>query len=167
MSRTAFIAEVEESLADARFAEDGVRGSLLIVDIDSFKAVNDRFGHETGDAALRLVARAIRGVLSAADRVGRIGGEEFGVFLPSTSPLVADAVAERIRLAVAKLEFSPEGSPHHLTVSVGGATYDRWLSFVDLFRIADQQLYAAKKNGRNRVSVSSIEHYDSLPAAAA
>jgi diguanylate cyclase len=167
MTRRAFIEEVEEELADARFAEDGVRGTLLIVDVDELKAINDRFGHEHGDSALQVIARSMKGVLRAADRIGRIGGDEFAVFLPATSPLVADAVAERIRLAITKVQFIPDETPITLSVSVGGATYDRWLPYAELFRLAEQQLYAAKHNGRNRVSVSSIGQYDPLPAIAA
>lgn len=167
MTRRAFIEEVEEELADARFAEDGVRGTLLIVDVDELKAINDRFGHEHGDTALQVIARSMQGVLRAADRIGRIGGDEFAVFLPATSPLVADAVAERIRLAITKVQFVPDETPITLSVSVGGATYDRWLPYAELFRLAEQQLYAAKHNGRNRVAVSSIGQYDPLPAIAA
>ncbi len=167
LTRATFIHEVEEALADARFAEDGMRGTLLIVDADDFKSVNDAHGHDNGDMALQLIARAIRSVLRAADRVGRIGGEEFAIFLPATSPLVGEAVAERIRVAVGKIEFTPDGRNQPLSVSVGGATYDRYLPFVDLFRLADQQLYAAKRNGRNRIAVSPIKHYETLPAAAA
>jgi diguanylate cyclase len=167
LNRSAFTREVEEELADARFASDGARGSLLVIDADNFKRINDTYGHEHGDAALQMIARAIRSVLRAADRVGRIGGEEFAVFLPGTSLLVAEAVAERLRLAVFAIEFRPEDRRHQLTVSVGGAVYDRYLPFAELFRLADQQLYAAKQNGRNCVAVSSITHYETLPAAAA
>lgn len=167
LNRGAFTAEVEEELADARFAADGARGSLLVIDADNFKRINDTYGHEHGDAALQLIARAIRSVLRTADRVGRIGGEEFAVFLPGTSLIVAEAVAERLRLAVFSADFRPDHRRHQLTVSVGGAVYDRYLPFAELFRLADQQLYAAKQNGRNCVAVASIVHYETLPAAAA
>lgn len=167
LNRGAFTRKVEEELADARFAADGARGTLLVIDADNFKLINDTFGHEQGDAALQMIARAIRGVLREADHVGRIGGEEFAVFLPGTSLLVAEAVAERLRLAVFTSEFHPKDDRHQLTVSVGGAVYDRYLPFAELFRLADQQLYAAKQNGRNCIAVTSIAHYETLPAAAA
>lgn len=166
LTRTAFTSEVEEALDDARFAEDGVRGTLLVIDVDNFKSVNDLYGHAAGDEALHRLATAIRSVLRAADRVGRIGGEEFAVFLPATSPLVGEAVAERIRIAVAKIAFAPAGKPHPLSVSVGGVAYDRYLPFSELFRLADQQLYAAKQKGRDHSAVSPITHYESVPVAA-
>ena len=138
-----------------------------MIDADNFKAINDTYGNDQGDAALRAIAEAIRSVLRSADRVGRIGGEEFAVFLPGTGVQTAEAVAERLRLAVLAIDFRPGDAPHQLTVSVGGAVYDRYLPFPELFRLADQQLYAAKQNGRNRVAVSPIKHYETLPAAAA
>jgi diguanylate cyclase (GGDEF)-like protein len=167
LNRGAFTREVEEALADARFAEDGMRGTLLVIDADNFKSINDTFGHEQGDAALRLIASSIRSVLRAADLIGRIGGEEFAVYLPGTTQLIGEAVAERLRQAVHGAAFAPEGKPYQLTVSVGGAVYDRYLPFTELFRLADQQLYAAKQNGRNCIAVASISHYETLPAAAA
>lgn len=167
LNRGAFTREVEEALADARFADDGMRGTLLVIDADNFKAINDTYGHEHGDAALRLIARSVRSVLRSADLVGRIGGEEFGVYLPGATLLIAEAVAERLRLAVLDAKFAPEGVAHQLTVSVGGAVYDRHLPFAELFRIADQQLYAAKQNGRNCIAVAPISHYETLPAAVA
>jgi diguanylate cyclase len=166
LNRAAFTREVEEELADGRLAEGGTRGTLLVIDADNFKDINDTFGHDHGDAALRLIAKAIRSVLRTADQVGRIGGEEFAVFLPGMTPIIAEAVADRIRLAVSDIPFAPNGKSHALSVSVGGAVYDRYLPFAELFRIADQQLYAAKQNGRNCIAVSSIAHYETLPAAA-
>lgn len=167
LNRGAFTREVEEQLADSGFLEAGARGALLVIDADNFKAINDSFGHEHGDAALRLIAASIRSVLRATDLVGRIGGEEFGVFLPGSTPVVAEAVAERLRLAVETAPFAPEGTPHPLSVSVGGAVFDRPLPFTELFRLADQQLYAAKQNGRNRVAVAPVPSARSPRAAAA
>jgi len=96
-------------------------------------------------------------VLRAEDVVGRVGGEEFGIFLPGLGPSQSATIAERVRLAVSNAEFAPQGTPHALSISVGGALFHQGLSFSDLFRVADQQLYAAKQNGRNRVSVSPVE----------
>jgi diguanylate cyclase len=86
--------------------------------------------------------------------VGRIGGEEFGVFLKGANLQIAQIVAERIRRAIERATFMPDGAAHPLSVSVGGAFYDTPISFSDLFRIADQTLYGAKQSGRNRVIVA-------------
>ena len=102
-----------------------------------------------------IIAQAIKGVVREIDLVGRIGGEEFSVFLPGTDANKTQLVAERIRAAVSTVEFYPAGSRCDLSVSVGGAIYDRQATFSDLFRQADQRLYAAKQNGRNRVEIHS------------
>jgi diguanylate cyclase (GGDEF)-like protein len=167
LNRSALTSVVEQRLAAP--AGDGlpVRGALLILDADNFKSINDSYGHEQGDLALKLITEAARGVLRNTDLLGRIGGEEFCVFLPGANQFTADAVGERIRHAVNVIPFNPAGRPHRLSVSIGGAVFDRKLPLSDLLRIADQQLYVAKQNGRNRVSVSPIRHYESVPAAAA
>lgn len=166
LNRGAFVTLVDAYLTEVRNAERDIKGALLIVDADNFKSVNDRFGHDRGDEALRLIAGAIKSVLRNVDLVGRIGGEEFAVFLPGTSPISAEAVAERIRINVSRADFAPMGPNEHLTVSIGGAAFDRQLPYNELFRVADQQLYRSKQNGRNRVSVSPIVDYDTVPAAA-
>jgi diguanylate cyclase len=165
LNRGAFTALVEGYLAEVRAQERS--GALLVVDADNFKAINDRFGHDRGDDALRIIARAIEGILRNTDIVGRIGGEEFGVFLPGSSPEQAASVAERIRRSIAESEFAPDGSNEGLSVSVGGAVFERPLPFGELFRIADQQLYLAKNSGRNRVSVAPVIRYEPVPMAAA
>tara|TARA_B100000614_G_scaffold261441_1_gene291048 strand:+ start:9265 stop:10074 length:810 start_codon:yes stop_codon:yes gene_type:complete len=126
-------------------------GALLVIDVDHFKRVNDRFGHVTGDEALKLIAGTIRSAVRETDLVGRLGGEEFCVFIPGQSPELASATAERIRRAVVAADFSPGGARHELSVSVGGVAYDSQVPFSDLYRKADERLYAAKHNGRNRV----------------
>lgn len=161
LNRAAFTTLVEGRLG----AEH--RGALLILDADNFKSINDSFGHERGDEALRLLSRAMGGVLRQSDLLGRIGGEEFAVFLPGAERFTAEAVGERMRRAVSVIPFAPAGRAHRLTVSIGGAVFDRPLPLSDLLRVADQQLYVAKQNGRNRVAISPIEHYESLPSAAA
>jgi diguanylate cyclase (GGDEF)-like protein len=164
LNRAAFTTVVESRLG-ARDAPG--RGALLILDADNFKSINDSFGHEQGDEALRLLCAAIRGVLRQSDLLGRIGGEEFAVFLSGADGFTTEAVGERIRRAVSVVPFAPDGKPRRLTVSIGGAVFDRPLPLSDLLRVADQQLYVAKQNGRNRVAISPVEHYQSLPSAAA
>ena len=157
LNRGAFTALVEGYLAEIRTEEAEKRGALLLIDADNFKAVNDSFGHDRGDEALKLIAASIRGLMRATDLVGRLGGEEFGVFLPGSSAMHAELVAERIRHAVSEAPFTPDGKSRRLSVSVGGAAFSRRLDFLELFRIADQQLYAAKRQGRDRVCVVPVE----------
>lgn len=125
--------------------------SLLVIDVDSFKAFNDRHGHHGGDEALRNVASTIaENIRRPADFVARYGGEEFVVVLPETDLDGARAVAEQVRAAVQALPlFSTDTEP--LTVSIGIATGRAQANVDDLFKAADLALYAAKKNGRNRV----------------
>jgi diguanylate cyclase (GGDEF)-like protein len=132
------------------------QGALLIIDVDNFKAVNDSFGHDLGDAALKVIAQAIKGSVREIDLVGRMGGEEFGVFLPGLSAARTATVAERIRRAVSLTKFLPLGRKCDLSISVGGTTFDTGTSFSELYRRADQRLYAAKRNGRNRVDIDSL-----------
>ena len=138
-------------------------GALLIIDVDHFKDVNDNFGHESGDEALKIIAQTIKGVVREIDLVGRIGGEEFSVFLPGTDANRTHVIAERIRAAISTVEFYPTGNRCDLSVSVGGATYDREATFSELFRRADLRLYAAKQNGRNRVEIHNTPARGAAP----
>ena len=158
MNRAAFSTLVEAFLDDLRARADGTNGALLIIDADEFKSINDLYGHDRGDEALVTIAAAIKSMLRAPDIVGRLGGEEFGVFLPGANTDQASLVAERIRHKVAEAQFTPDGPLHQLSVSVGGAVFEKKLPFAELFRLADQQLYAAKQGGRNRVSIAPIRH---------
>ena len=132
-------------------------GAFLVIDADHFKVINDHYGHDRGDEVLQLMARTIKANLREGDLVGRLGGEEFGVFLKGASPQDAAVVAERIRRAIETTPFMPDGSTYPLSVSVGVAVYDRPTSFSDLFRMADRRLYGAKQSGRNRVIVADGE----------
>lgn len=165
LNRGAFLTLVDGYLEQVE--AERRRGALLVVDADNFKAVNDHYGHDRGDEALRLIAAAIKRMLRSVDLVGRIGGEEFGVFLPGATREQAETVAERIRVGVTSSLFEPGGARHELTVSIGGAVFERHLPFADLFRVADQQLYLAKAGGRNRVRVAPITGYGGVPMAAA
>lgn len=151
LNRGAFTGAVTRHLE--RHRPTGSGGALLIVDADDFKSVNDRFGHDVGDEALRLIAGAIRQAVRGSDPVGRLGGEEFGVFLADSDVATADHVAERIRHAVSAIVFAPGGTHCPLSVSIGGATYAAQAPFGELYRLADQHLYQAKNTGRDRVAI--------------
>jgi diguanylate cyclase (GGDEF)-like protein len=131
--------------------------SLVLADIDYFKAYNDMYGHQAGDDCLRLVAQsAAKAVRRPADLVARIGGEEFAVLLPETSTEGAHHVAELIRRAINALNIAHDNSPvaRHITVSLGTATLvpGRGSNSSALFEAADRALYVAKRRGRNRVA---------------
>lgn len=129
--------------------------SVLITDIDHFKAINDVHGHEGGDHVLREFARRIRGAVRGADLACRYGGEEFVVVMPDTTPEVAAQVAERLRTAIAAMPFqtSAESGAAMVTTSVGIATLENNGEGADsLMRRADRALYQAKNAGRNRVA---------------
>jgi diguanylate cyclase (GGDEF)-like protein len=122
-----------------------------VIDIDHFKQINDRYGHEVGDAALKHVAQRIETMCPSPDRPGRLGGEEFVAMLDTGDKLQAHAVAEALRRAIEQQPFVAAGSEETITVSIGVATLlaaDRNLD--DLLRRADQALYVAKSGGRNR-----------------
>jgi diguanylate cyclase (GGDEF)-like protein len=124
--------------------------SVLVVDLDHFKRVNDTYGHSRGDDALAATAGVMTGSVRDSDFVGRMGGEEFIVLLPDTPKDAAVHVAEKLRQAIGVVEVP--GVPTGLTASVGVATYpDDAVESDDVLRLADRALYLAKKLGRNRV----------------
>jgi diguanylate cyclase (GGDEF)-like protein len=127
--------------------------SVLMVDIDRFKRVNDSYGHQAGDVVLRDVARLLVGALRSVDAVGRYGGEEFMVVLPETACEEAMLTAERVRRLVEARPFQSHGHALDITVSVGVACYPGAdiVTVSDLIRQSDRALYRAKNNGRNRV----------------
>ncbi len=156
LNRGAFTMLVDEYLERATRGTQRPSGALLVVDADHFKSINDRFGHDQGDVALQLIASSIRDEIRGADLVGRIGGEEFGVFLPGATPEQAKVLAERIRLRIASLEFEPDGVHRPLSVSIGGTGFAEPIAFAALYRAADGRLYRAKQTGRNRVDFGVI-----------
>lgn len=138
----------------ARHQRTGAPLSLLMVDIDHFKRVNDHYGHAMGDDYLRAVARALeRDVARATDVVARYGGEEFVCLLPDTDLASAQALAEHVRTGIAELQLpNAQADIPYLTVSIGVATLAGGEhSAQALAACADTQLYAAKQAGRNRV----------------
>jgi two-component system cell cycle response regulator len=130
--------------------------AVLMVDVDHFKSVNDRFGHASGDRALRLIADSLRINTRVFDSVARYGGEEFVVVMPGTNSDEAVAAGERLRSAVEAIRFSTlDNEPIPLTVSVGVACTPSAKSSPELLlHAADAALYDAKRNGRNRVEVA-------------
>jgi diguanylate cyclase (GGDEF)-like protein len=135
--------------------------SVLMIDIDHFKSLNDRHGHATGDAVLAACARLMASSLRESDEIGRYGGEEFAAFLPETKLVDAATVAEKLRAAVEALGIEPidaSGSPIHVTISVGVAGLPD-LTVADheaLVRRADDALYNAKRSGRNRIATAPM-----------
>jgi len=128
--------------------------SLIMLDLDHFKSINDTFGHLVGDAVLKAVAMILRGLTRGNDVVARYGGEEFAVLLPDTGEEQALMVAERIRTAMENYpihELSP--GLRRLTVSIGVATYRLGLGKNNFIRLADKALYLSKQAGRNRVTL--------------
>jgi diguanylate cyclase (GGDEF)-like protein len=126
--------------------------SLVMADIDFFKAVNDGFGHPAGDEVLKTVAQALQKGLRDCDFVARYGGEEFAIILPETEIEGALRVAERMRNKIRTLDISYDGQPIRVTMSFGAAQfrYAPPMSFNDFLKSADTALYAAKKQGRDR-----------------
>lgn len=129
--------------------------SLLMIDLDHFKRINDTYGHLAGDNALKKVAAICQASLRQTDLIGRYGGEEMVAFLPETDERQANEIAERLRYAVEEAEMFYNSSSMWLTVSVGVATVKppNYAALEDLLEQADQALYLAKARGRNQVAV--------------
>jgi len=124
--------------------------SILMLDIDRFKSVNDLFGHQVGDNVLKSVAHIAHESLREVDSVYRLGGEEFVVLLSDTSLEDAAFVAERLRANIAQCDIGV-GSKPDITVSIGVSEYEAGMTFDDLIRTADEAMYKAKRSGRNQV----------------
>jgi len=138
--------------------------SVLLIDIDHFKRVNDTYGHLCGDDLLYEFALLLKASCRDTDHVGRWGGEEFIVLIPNTNLSSAVLMADKLRATIAAHVFKTVGT---LTVSIGVATYRNGMTEDDLFQLADSALYRAKSNGRNRVEVghtSGREHTTVLPS---
>jgi diguanylate cyclase (GGDEF)-like protein len=149
-------AECERQSRYSSLRAPGHNLSVLLVDIDHFKAVNDGHGHPAGDHVLRNVAVALRHAMRAFDLVARYGGEEFGVVLPETDERGALHVAERARDAVSRVVHTIDDASLRVTVSIGVATApDDGMSPAQLVSAADAALYRSKAAGRNRVTHAS------------
>lgn len=141
----------------SRFHRYGTPVSLILVDVDHFKSVNDRFGHTVGDSVLRDIADTLRNVVRKADIVARYGGEELAVILSNTGEGGAVILAERLRSAVEDLDHRDQGgASFRTTASFGVASLEPGETGVSadaLLSRADEALYVSKKTGRNRVAV--------------
>jgi two-component system cell cycle response regulator len=131
--------------------------SVLFLDLDHFKLVNDRYGHLVGSQVLRQLSEVLAGCIRQVDTLARYGGDEFTILLIDTNLEVGLAVAERIRVTVAETRFEGDrGAPIHLEISIGVATYPDHSERRDaLLDLADKAMYLAKSRGRNRVCSSS------------
>jgi diguanylate cyclase len=135
----------------AQWQRKNIPFSLMVIDVDHFKRINDQYGHPLGDRVLRLVSDLFGGTLRRMDLIARIGGEEFAAILPSTSHVDACRAAEHYRTAVASHPFQRNDMRVQLTVSIGVACVRLGETGSSLFVRADQALYAAKQAGRNCV----------------
>jgi two-component system cell cycle response regulator len=131
--------------------------TLMILDIDHFKQVNDTYGHDCGDEVLKGFADRLRGIIRGGDLLCRLGGEEFVIVMPAVAAQAATRIAERARLAIQEEAFPIEsgGRAIPITVSIGLAERGADDDAGALYRRADQALYRAKANGRNRVSADA------------
>ncbi len=148
-NRRAMLAYADQALEAARLAR--VPLSLLMIDVDHFKRVNDELGHAAGDAVLRRLATLLPAELRGDDRVGRIGGEEFLAVLPNATLEQAVAVGQRMRDRLATAPLALEGRPRAVTISIGVAEARPTDDADALIERADRALYAAKTGGRDRV----------------
>jgi diguanylate cyclase (GGDEF)-like protein len=137
-----------------RFRRYGVPASLVMLDIDFFKRVNDTYGHATGDAVLVALAETCRRALRETDVAARLGGEEFAVLLPMTSETGALEIAERLRTRLAATSVQTPAGRLNFTVSLGVATFSGQDEAETVLARADAALYRAKEYGRNRVEVA-------------
>ena len=151
-NRRMFLELAEKKLNEAKRYKESL--SLIMLDIDHFKRINDTYGHEVGDVALRSLAEILRKNLRASDIVARWGGEEFVIILPKTTLEQAYNVAEKIRklVAISTIDL-PNGEKLKLTVSLGVSSFSGEEDLGELIRRADIALYEAKSKGRNRTEV--------------
>jgi len=155
-NRRAFLHEA--GLLAKRHSGNPKPTAVLLIDLDHFKSINDRFGHALGDRVLELFTDSARRSIRSSDLIGRIGGEEFAAVLYDTSRDKAVAAAERMRVAFAQISQDVDGRPVCATVSIGIVHCEEpELDVPELLSQADQALYFAKESGRNRVEVASLD----------
>jgi diguanylate cyclase (GGDEF)-like protein len=157
-NRAAFDDSLKQRFAAATTAAAPL--TLLMVDVDQFKAINDRFGHQVGDQVLAEIGKILKSAARAKDVAARYGGEEMALILPETPRAVGAAIAETIRLAVAKQPIACGTHTVPVTISIGVATFEPKSLMKDpshLLKAADMAVYAAKHSGRNCVKIFSLK----------
>ena len=156
-NRRAFERAVGQRLTSARKHDRLI--ALAIFDVDHFKQINDKYGHDAGDTVLRHLGRVAADAVRPHDFLARVGGEEFAVIFDVEDAAELVTAANRLRLAIEIDQPRIDEAPVAVTVSVGAvlALSEPWLDFTDLYRAADQALYRAKGTGRNRVVVGEVE----------
>ena len=162
-NRRAFLEQAEVAYAHARAHNEPL--TLLMLDLDHFKSINDRFGHLEGDRVLVEFAQVVKGHLRSTDTLGRLGGEEFGLLLPRTSPAEGADVGSRILEAIRTLALTDStGQSYRITTSMGlRSLHPSDRSLRDLLDRADQALYMAKRGGRDHLATLEPEHAPAMP----
>ncbi len=160
LNRRGFFRALHET--EERHPGQSANSSVIVIDIDNFKAINDHHGHNSGDRALQALATLLREQTSHQDLVARTGGEEFCIVLPSADTRTALLLAESIREACRQMEVSAtDGQPVHITISAGVCDVPAGTSFDEALIRADNALYVAKREGRDRVQICT---HAALPA---
>ncbi|WP_404714309.1 GGDEF domain-containing protein [Sphingomonas sp. MMS24-J13] len=151
-SRQHFVEGAREFIALAHRV--AVPCSLIVLDLDEFKRVNDTWGHPAGDAALAMTGKILSGLVRVSDLVGRLGGEEFAIAMPHTDIAGAELLAERLRAAIAAGRVDTDAGTIGVTASFGVAELAAQEDFDSLYARADAALYLAKERGRNRIELA-------------
>ncbi len=161
-SRRIIIEELERRVPEAQ--RYNLPLTVLLMDIDHFKQINDSYGHLKGDRVLKLISQKCKEIIRGIDLLGRYGGEEFLTICPNTSTADAAVLAERIRAMVENLSTFGEGSHGDLTISIGVASLsNKEMSAQQLIHLADRALYVAKREGRNKVVIyDETKHKETL-----
>ena len=155
LNRRAILSQIENELSRAK--RDDTQLSISMLDLDHFKKINDTFGHLAGDAILRESMDRVQETIRSYDAIGRFGGEEFIVVLPGAKQADAIIIAERIRLKINGNKANIDGVSIPFTISQGLATCNGKSTVDELIAKADEALYRAKENGRNRVEHASLQ----------
>lgn len=136
--------------------------SFAMIDIDHFKSVNDNYGHISGDRVIKSLARLLQQRLRKSDSIGRYGGEEFAVVLPTCSIEYAESVLDEIRHDFSQLVFTADGQEFFSSISIGIASLEHFHTAEAINKAADEALYIAKHTGRNKIAIASPDHAGSL-----